>query len=63
MTRHDPYVAHHESEHIHETTHHVDAVGRRSDPYFTGAIAWMLAMVLFVVLRVGVNIALFAWGA
>jgi hypothetical protein len=60
MTHHDPHVADHETEHVHETTHHVDVGhGSGGGAYFTGATAWMLAMVLFVVLAVVVIIALF----
>jgi hypothetical protein len=58
MTHHDP---HHETEHVHETTHHVDVShGSGGGAYFTGATAWMLAMVLFVVLAIVVIFALFA---
>lgn len=62
MTHHDPHVGHHETEHVHETTHHVDmGHGSGGGAYFAGTTAWMLAMVLFVVFAVFVIILLFSW--
>jgi uncharacterized membrane protein len=60
MTHHDP---HHETQHVHEDPHHVEQVVHGGGGYFTGATAWMLAMVLFVVLAIVVIIALFSWAA
>jgi hypothetical protein len=55
---HDP---HHETEHVHETTHHADVShGSGGGAYFTGATVWMLAMVLFVVFAIVVIIVVFA---
>ena len=52
---------HEDPHHTHETDIHTHHVGRHgAGGYFTGATAWMLAMVLFVVLALVVIIALFA---
>jgi hypothetical protein len=59
MTHHDP---HHDPHHVEEIgTHHTYVAHGGGGGY--GAIAWMVAMVLFVALAIVVIIGFFVWAA